>query len=97
VFVVTPRDPQAKSDVFILEQASPAFLGQLSAMARRHDPLLSTSLEVPKRPEPAGIAPSVMSAQTPAYAAPAPRRPLPCNWPATTGGWRPSVVEPSRR
>ena len=54
ICVVRSRDPEAKSEVIILDRVSPALLGQLSAMARSQDPLLSTSLEIPRKREATG-------------------------------------------
>jgi len=100
ICVVRSPDPQAQSEIFVLEKASPAFLGQLSVMARPKEPLLSTSLEIPRKPQPAATAPRPTSANTPARTAPAPRHPLSGNWPASgwpasgwparADGWRPS-------
>ena len=47
--VVHPRnDPDAKSEVFMLEHASREFVSQVSAEARRRDKCVPTSLELPK-------------------------------------------------
>jgi thiol-disulfide isomerase/thioredoxin len=95
ICVVRSPDPQAQSEIFVLDKASPAFLGQLSAMARPQQPLLSTSLEIPRKPQPATASPRPTSSKTPAGAAPAPRHPLSGNWPASgwparADAWRPS-------
>jgi len=90
ICVVRSPDPQAQSEIFVLDKASPAFLGQLSAMARPKEPLLSTSLEIPRKPQPAAAPPRPKSSRTAAGAAPATRRPLAGSWPGNPGGWRPS-------
>ena len=47
--VVHPRnDPDAKSEVFMLDHASREFVSQLSVEARRRDEPFPTSLELPK-------------------------------------------------
>ncbi len=89
ICVVRSRDPEAKSEVIILDKVSPALLGQLSAMARTQDPLLSTSLEIPRKRQASGgrSRPGYSKARWGASAAP--RRPPARNWAGSTGGWRP--------
>ena len=52
------RDPLAKSEIIMLDQASPTFLKQLAATGRTHEPLRSTSLEIPRNPASASPTPS---------------------------------------
>jgi len=51
-------DPQAPSEIIVLEEASPAFLRELAGDAKRRDAPHLTSLEIPRRPsrvaDPAG-------------------------------------------
>ena len=92
ICVVRSRDPQAKSEVIILDKVSPALLGQLSAMARTRDPLLSTSLEIPRKREASGGRPGAGYSKAGPGATAAPRRPPARNWAGSTGGWRSSSV-----
>jgi thiol-disulfide isomerase/thioredoxin len=48
------RDPQAKSEIIVLDKASPEFLKQLAAEARGQDTRQLTSFEVPRNPSPTG-------------------------------------------
>jgi len=88
ICVVRSRDPEAKSEVIILDKVSPALLGQLSAMARTQDPLLSTSLEIPRKREASDGRPRPGYSETRRGASPVPRRPPARNWAGSTGGWR---------
>jgi thiol-disulfide isomerase/thioredoxin len=92
ICVVRSRDSQAQSEIFVLDKASPAFLGQLSAMARPQEPLLTTSLEIPRRPQAAASPPRPIASGPAVGTPPAPRDPSVGGGPATVGGWRPSVV-----
>jgi hypothetical protein len=52
------RDPLAKSEIIMLDQASPTFLKQLAAAGQAHEPLRSTSLEIPRKPASTSPSPS---------------------------------------
>jgi thiol-disulfide isomerase/thioredoxin len=96
VCVVSPRQPGAKSEVIILDRASAALLGQLAAMGRSQDPLRSTSLEVPKRQQPADN-PSARAQSPTTSGTISGRRPPAGNRAGDSGGWRLSGLEPVAR
>ena len=53
VFVVRDcRDPQKKSEVFLLDHASPALVDRLTSQAQGVEPLHKTSLEMPRPKQP---------------------------------------------
>jgi thiol-disulfide isomerase/thioredoxin len=89
------RDPRANSEVIILDKVSPDFLKQLAAEAWPlpaeawpQDPLMSTSLEIPRKRPSAGSLPGPQTFPPPADAAPAPRRLPAADRAFSTGGWR---------
>jgi hypothetical protein len=95
VCVVRSRsDPQAKSEVIILDKVSSAFLGRLAAEARTQDPLFSTSLEIPRKGQPAASPPPLEAPPSSAGGTPAPRRPPQGGGGVTARGWRPSGPAP---
>lgn len=91
------RDPQAKSEIIVLDQVSANFLKHLAAQARPQDPLMSTSLEIPRKSNPPAASPAPRDSRGPLRAAPAPRRPAVGNRPGSASGWRPRGVAPGAR
>jgi hypothetical protein len=86
--VLSRNDPRAKREVIILDKVSPNFLKQLAAEARTQDPLLATSLEIPRKRPPAGGPLRPEDSRTSIGTAPVPRLSPAGNRAGSPGGWR---------
>ena len=82
------RDPAAKSEVIILDKVSANFLRQLSAEVRPQGPLRSTSLEIPRKRQPAGGQFRPETSRIPVGSGSAAGRRSASPHPGNTAGWR---------
>ena len=87
ICVVRPRtDPRAKSEIFVLDKVSPAFLEGLAKQVRAQDTRHLTSLEVPRAEATRGQVEDSAPPSAPIWSPPGSRE-MPSGSPRSADGW----------